>query len=839
VVRVTDTPLIARLATHLQRPVPEYVRTRARLHLLDWMACVAGARRSIVGNAARGAGPDPLERVAYLGNVLEMDDIHRTALLHPGPVVWPSALSAARENLCDFATMLDGAARGYEAMIAVGATFDQYHYANWHPTSTAGGFGGAATACSIFGFDAKRTGWALGNAGSTACGVWHMRHDDVMTKQLHVTHAALEGLWCARAARAGFTGPLAILEGAQGLYAATCRDPKPMVLGPGWRIEEVSFKPWAACRHAHPAIDCALELRAAGKLTAPYALETYADALTFCDRPDPVTETDAKFSLQHAVAVIADGRNATPADFTVEAIAALAPLRAQVTVAEAPEITARYPAHFGARLNGFELVDTLGDPERPVGEADIIDKMHMLAGWGGLPPHEADRAADLALCSNDNGTATADLLEFAGATHALPDSVREDTIRLLADTLAVGAAGATAPGADAILTTAQCFGSGTDARLLGSADRVPAASAAFVNGYRIHCLEWDAVHEPAVVHAMSVVTAALGAAIDRRCLKFGGGYDPETALTALAVGVDIACGLGIAADTALTFFRPATAGVIGAAAAVARIEGASMSHALGLAYSSCAGTMQAHVEGSIALPFQIANAARAAIVAVDLASAGFTAPYDVFDGPFGYFKLIDLGDLSRYTNNLGKVWRIGEISTKPYPSGRASHGVLGALADLTLDPASVERIEAIVPPLVQRLVGRTMPRAMTPAYARLCLPLLASLMIVDRAIDPRRFTEATFFDPAIGALARRVFVTVDDNPDPNALSPQRLIVTLTDGTIIERAIPDTLGSPAAPLSSEQSHAKRTLARALADEVADTRLFDDPLAYFTQPIQGPQ
>ena len=239
-----------------------------------------------------------------------------------------------------------------------------------------------------------------------------MRHDDVMTKQWHVAHAVYVGDETGYLAARGVTGPAAILEGPQGLYAATCSDPKPMVFAEGWRIFEVSFKPWAACRHAHPVIDCALELRAAGKLTAPFHVETYADALTFCDKPHPTTETEAKFSLQHAVAVIADGRSATPADFTLESIAALAPLRAQVTVSEAPEITARYPAHFGARLNGFELVDTRGDPERPVGEADIIAKMHMLAAWGGLPPSEADRAADLALRGDDAGAITAMLDEW-------------------------------------------------------------------------------------------------------------------------------------------------------------------------------------------------------------------------------------------------------------------------------------------------------------------------------------------------------------------------------------------------------------------------------------------
>ncbi|MFN5782640.1 MAG: MmgE/PrpD family protein, partial [Novosphingobium sp.] len=161
-------------------------------------------------------------------------------------------------------------------------------------------------------------------------------------------------------------------------------------------------------------------------------------------------------------------------------------------------------------------------------------------------------------------SATADLLAFAGAAHRLPETVRADALRLLGDTLAVGAAGTTAPGAEAILAAARAMGSGTDARLIGTSERLPAPGAAFVNGYRIHCLEWDAVHEPAVVHAMSVVTAALGATIDRK-----GGCDPEEALVALAIGVDVASGLGIAADSALSFFRPATAGVIGAALAVA------------------------------------------------------------------------------------------------------------------------------------------------------------------------------------------------------------------------------------------------------------------------------
>lgn len=428
-------------------------------------------------------------------------------------------------------------------------------------------------------------------------------------------------------------------------------------------------------------------------------------------------------------------------------------------------------------------------------------------------------------------SATSDLLDFATADHMLPEAVRGDALRLLADTLAVGAAGSTAPGADGVYAAAAGWGSGNEARLLGRSERMPAPSAAYVNAFQIHCLEWDAVHEGAVVHALSVVTAALHAAIDRR-----GGCDAEDALTALAIGVDIASGLGIAADSALSFFRPATAGLIGAALAVARIEGLSrdqFADVLGLAYSHCAGTMQAHVEGSIALPLQIANAARAAVQVVDLVKHGLTGPHDALEGPFGYYKLIDQGDLSRYTESVGQIWRISEVSTKPYPSGRASHGLLATLDEVRTSSEAISQITAHVPPLVARLINRPITDTMSPAYARLCLPFLTALMLRGGRIDPRRFDTLSFTDPIIQDCAAMLRIKVDQNPDPNALSPQRLEIIYADDRRVVINIPDTLGSPNAPLTADQIAAKRDLCETLAAHI-DRCLFDDPLAYFTEP-----
>lgn len=71
-------------------------------------------------------------------------------------------------------------------------------------------------------------------------------------------------------------------------------------------------------------------------------------------------------------------------------------------------------------------------------------------------------------------SATRALLDFAGADHVLTGGAREAAIRLLGDTLAIGAAGLRAPGDAAIVQAARKFGAGQDARLLGSQERLPA-----------------------------------------------------------------------------------------------------------------------------------------------------------------------------------------------------------------------------------------------------------------------------------------------------------------------------------------------------------------------------
>jgi hypothetical protein len=47
------------------------------------------------------------------------------------------------------------------------------------------------------------------------------------------------------------------------------------------------------------------------------------------------------------------------------------------------------------------MIDTLGDPERPMSEVQVIDKARALMAWGGLSKKQADKAVKLALEGDD------------------------------------------------------------------------------------------------------------------------------------------------------------------------------------------------------------------------------------------------------------------------------------------------------------------------------------------------------------------------------------------------------------------------------------------------------
>jgi len=440
---MSDQSLTEQLISLLHRPISQDDRNRASLHVLDWIGCAAIGATTPPGEVMKdygryepggsckaiGVGDTRAETAAFVngafGNVLEMDDIHRTSVLHPGPVVIPAALAAVQSAGAETREFLDGLIRGYEVMVRIGASVGLGHYQFFHNTATCGPFGAAAAAGSVLGLSDSQLADALGNAGTLAGGLWQLRNEDVMSKQLHNAHAARSGLVAATLAQRGMTGPHQILEGPQGFYAAMCPDatPKSLTANPEapWMIYDTSFKPWPACRHAHAAIDATLMLRdRVGDADAieRIVVRTYDDAVTFCDRPDPKNIVDAKFSLQHVAAVVLREGKPTLPSFEPKVFGRddMASIREKVTVEAAADYSAAFPEHYGAEVeiwgrDGLHeraaVKDALGDPGNPVGDDTVIAKARELMAVAGLPAAKVEAIVEKTLALGRGGTVEA------------------------------------------------------------------------------------------------------------------------------------------------------------------------------------------------------------------------------------------------------------------------------------------------------------------------------------------------------------------------------------------------------------------------------------------------
>jgi 2-methylcitrate dehydratase PrpD len=395
----------------------------------------------------------------------------------------------------------------------------------------------------------------------------------------------------------------------------------------------------------------------------------------------------------------------------------------------------------------------------------------------------------------------------------------------LMDTIAVGIAGTTYDATDKALKAAMSWGESGNTRVIGRPNtRLSKTSAAFVNGIQTHALEWDGLHEHSVVIALCAPVSALMAEIEHNTI------DGKSLLVALIAAVEVAVFFGGDTSSSPRFFRPSAAGVMGATMGLAKLRNFDknqMMNALGLAYSQASGTMQAHWEGSMALPMQVGVAARTAHMSVDMVEAGMTGPVDVINGRFGYFQLFESGgDINHLLNTLGQPLKMTEMAHKPYPAGRATQATLTMINTLRaqhdFDHRNIERIDIHIPPLVLLLVGRPITADMTPSYARLCLRFVAPLMIIDGDIDPRRYTAEAFCDQAINALSAKMHIHHDGNEDKNALGPQTMTILLKDGTQLNANCTDPLGSPNNPLSKVQREAKvkRCFSLGLQNQGAD-------------------
>ncbi|KAH9907556.1 MmgE/PrpD [Xylariomycetidae sp. FL2044] len=412
------------------------------------------------------------------------------------------------------------------------------------------------------------------------------------------------------------------------------------------------------------------------------------------------------------------------------------------------------------------------------------------------------------------------------ATHALDaqyedltaDAIAQTKVFIL-DTLGVGISGSSAFGADRILEAASTWGVGEEATLWGRRQRVPAGIAALMNAYQVHCQEYDCVHEGAVLHPLATLLPAALAYAER-----AGGISGRELIVACAVGVNVSAGLGIASRSPMRFFRPATAGGFGATAAVGRLmklSHRSLVHAFGIMYAQTSGTLQPYVEGNTSLPLQVGLNSRAALQACELARAGFSGPRDVFEGPEPW-------DLTETMKCLqGKRWLVAEISHKPYPAGRATHGGVEGLMVLMnqssrrVQSDEIESVTITGPPVTVRLCSRPDRLDPPPNYARLCMSYIGAKVLLNGSIDLAHYRGEELTDAKTHELAQRITMVSDEQEDPNALVPVSVEMQLTSGEVRYWKCEQMLASPARRLTREQHLTKFRRCWGFAEEAIET------------------
>jgi len=382
------------------QPIPPQVAHHARRALIDWHAAllpgsiVAPAtllKKALAEEYARGY-PRTLALIdGTAAHTVEVDDIYRDGIYHPGAPTIAAALSFKKAN------PLRAIVVGYEISTRIGAAMGRAHYKYWHNTGTIGCFGACAAAAEVLGLPKREFAHALATVATFSAGLQQAFRMDSMSKPLHAGHAAEAGVTAALAAREGVTGSLDVMEGESGYGRAMGDGPdweKALAtLGGDFHITRMTFKNHACCGHTFAAIDGALALQKKMGISAKDVdkihIGTYRAGVEVAHYEKPVTPAEARFSLKYVVATALTHGSVRLAAFQPDRLEnpATRDLMRKITVSLDPELDATFPRQRAARVaieargrrEEWLQPTRKGDPDAPLSDAELEDKFLELA----------------------------------------------------------------------------------------------------------------------------------------------------------------------------------------------------------------------------------------------------------------------------------------------------------------------------------------------------------------------------------------------------------------------------------------------------------------------------
>lgn len=341
--------------------------------------------------------------------------------------------------------------------------------------------------------------------------------------------------------------------------------------------------------------------------------------------------------------------------------------------------------------------------------------------------------------------------------------------------------------------------------------------ATFVNGLLIRYLDFNDTYlskEPAHPSDNLAAVLAVGEAVN------AGGRD---LITAAVLAYEIQCRFCDAASLRKHGVDHVTYGAISSAVASAKLmklDVTKLTHTVGLA-GVCNVALRQTRSGELSMwkGCAFANAARNGVFAATLAADGMTGPAPIFEGDLGFFKLVarEAFDPAPFGAEFGNTdgFMINKTYIKFWPAEYHSQSAIDAAlqlrAELNGDVSQVKEIEIATFEASYNIIGKY-PEAWAPKTRETAdhsLPYCTAAALHDGDVYLETFDEARFTNPELIAFTGKVKVRHDTALDaryPKGI-PNRITVTLNDGTQLVREVEFPRGHAGNPMTDSEVEAK--------------------------------
>lgn len=402
----------------------------------------------------------------------------------------------------------------------------------------------------------------------------------------------------------------------------------------------------------------------------------------------------------------------------------------------------------------------------------------------------------------------------------LSEEVVEATKRYVLDVLGAIIAGSSASGVKEILEQVMDWGGKEESSIIVYGKKVPAPYAALLNSIMSHARELDDIHDGAHVHpSITIFPAVLATA------EASGGISGSQFIVALALGMDLACRMGLATLNDTGWHWSTNYGYMGAALAAGKIlklNAKEMHDALGIAYSMTGGTMQNLADAAVMKRVQPGFSAKGGVESALLAKRGVTGCKGVLEGKYGYYNLYERGayDRNELIQDLGKRFEGINTSIKLYPCCRCTHaaidGMFALLQRKALNAADVKGIEVVVPGHVYEVVGRPFQLRDNPTVdAQFSIQYTVAATLIRKSLSLKDFEEEAVRDPEVMELAKKIKISADPSIKGRPNVPATIRVEMKTGEEIVETIEIMKGDPRNRLNWDELWTKVAALRSYA------------------------